>query len=160
MFAMVDGGLSLLASQMFLLAAFENAQNYALLLGVAAFSGGILLMFSHKRHLDEVIREQKDERVLQFELRKYRRRATSSALIASVGCMLAALFWVSEPRIFVTFISLILLTLVAIFGLAIVDIFSVGLQSISRTDEPARKELIEEYLRNRKKQAAEEKDES
>ncbi len=74
-------------------------------------------------------------------------------MIASAGCLMAALFWVTEPRVFVVFILLILALLIGILGVALFDLFSVGLHSIANTDDAARKALVKEYLRQRKKAA-------
>ena len=142
-----------------LLALSSATKNYALLLGVVTFFGGAMLMLSHKQQLDEVFAQQTEGQPLRFELRKYRRRAIGSALISSVGVMLGALYWVDDPKTTAVFVSMILVTLVGIMGIAMFDMFSVGIQSISTSDDAqGRKAMIEEYLRQRKQQAAEEKE--
>ena len=76
-------------------------------------------------------------------------------MITSVGCMLAALFWVTEAKIFAAFILMILTLLLGILGIAIIDLFSVGLHEIARPDE-SQKEKIQEYLRQREARKKEE----
>ena len=142
-----------------LIAAFENIRNYSLALGIGAVAGGVLLFVNHKRHLLEILASDAAERVKAYESRKYRRRATASAMIASVGCMLAALYWVTDARIFSIFILMILSLLVGILGVALIDLFSVGLQQIATPDDQSRKAMIEEFLRQREESAIREKKE-
>ena len=94
--------------------ASESARVYSLVLGLGGLAGGVLLFLNHKRHLSEVIAEKPAERIIAFEQRKYRRRSIVSAMIASAGCMLAALFWVTDERVFVVFIMMILGLLVLV----------------------------------------------
>ncbi len=132
-----------------LIAAFDNIRNYALVLGIGGIAAGILLFFHHKRHLQEMLSSSVAERVKIYESRKYRRRATASAMIASVGCMLAALYWVHDARVFSMFILMILSLLIGILGVALIDLFSVSLQQIATPDDQSRKAMIEEFLRQR-----------
>lgn len=133
--------------------AFENVRIYALALGIGGFAGGILLFINHKHQLDAVLASGADERTCAFEIRKYRRRAIVSAMIASVGCMMAALYWVRDYKIYSAFILMILTLLVGILGMAIIDLFSVGLQQIGTPDKEAERKMVEEYLRQREKAA-------
>ena len=116
--------------------AMEDSQvrMYMMLFGLAAFSGGILLMIRHKRAVDEVFRTVRDRRIQIFEQRKFRRRATGSALISAIGVMLTSLYWANEPVPFTILISMILILLVALLGIAILDLMSLGLQSIAHPD--------------------------
>ena len=66
---------------------------------------------------------------------------------------MAALYWVTEPKTFVVFILLILTLLLGVLVIAFIDLFSVGLHTITKTDDAARKAMVEEYLRQRKKSA-------
>jgi len=66
---------------------------------------------------------------------------------------MAALFWVTEERVFSVFILMILGLLVAILGVALIDLFSVGLQQIATPDPKAERAMVEEYLRQREKLA-------
>ena len=99
-----------------LLAAFENIRIYTLALGIGGIVGGILLFINHKKSLDSVLASDSADRVMEYEMRKYRRRATVSAMVASVGCMLSALYWVNDARVFSVFILMILSLLVGILG--------------------------------------------
>lgn len=144
----------LLAFQSFsltMLGAFENVKNVALAMGLGGLAGGIILFVNHKRHLATVLAKEKDKRIVAYENRKFRRRAIVSAMIASAGCMMAALYWVVDVRIFAVFILMILGLLVAILGVALIDLFSVGLHQIATPDPKAHKAMVEEYLRQRKK---------
>jgi hypothetical protein len=139
-----------------LVAAFENTRNYSLVLGIGGIAGGVLLFINHKRHLDQMLASDAAERVKAYESRKYRRRAIASAMIASVGCMLAALYWVNDARVFSVFILMILSLLVGILGVALIDLFSVGLQQIATPDDQSRKAMIEELLRQREESETDE----
>ncbi len=143
-----------------LIGAFESVRNYSLAIGLAAIAGGILLFINHRRHLGEVLSGKPAERILAFEQRKYRRRSIVSVMITSVGCMLSALFWVTDERVFSVFILMIMGLLVGIMGVAFIDLFSVGLHQIATPDEKARKELVEEYLRQREKLADQENEDA
>ena len=136
-----------------LLASSSNVRGYSLALGLFGVATGFLLMLAHKRALETVMLEEDNERVRAFEIRKFRRRSAVSSMIAAAGCMMAALYWVTEPQTFVVFILLIVTLLCGILVIAMFDLFSVGLHSISKTDDAARKALVEEYLRQRKKAA-------
>ncbi len=142
------------------LAAGENVRGYSLVLGLIGIAVGVILLLAHKRIHDEAMQKEDKQRNLVFEQKKFRRRLAVSAMITSVGCMLAALYWVNDPRVFSVFIVLILSTLLGILAIAIFDMFSVGLQSLTRTDDAARKALVEEYLRQRKKTAAKDQDDN
>jgi hypothetical protein len=107
------------------------------------------LMFSHRRSLEEAFEEPLTGQKMNFENRKYRRRVFVAGLIASLGIMISAIFWVQEPRVFASLILIILSTLAAILGIALIDMYSVGLQALARTDQPDRKKLIEDYLKQR-----------
>ena len=125
-----------------------------LLIGLLAMFGGIVLMFRHRAHLREVLSVSRDPKERLFEVRKFRRRATTSAMISSIGVMIASLYWATDGRVFGALIFMILILLVGVFGLAILDIMSVGVQHIAygeRTDED---ELIRQYAEFRKKQVA------
>lgn len=106
-------------------------------------------MFSHRRSLEEAFEEPLTGQKMNFENRKYRRRVFVAGLIASLGIMISAIFWVQEPRVFASLILIILSTLAAILGIALIDMYSVGLQALARTDQPDRKKLIEDYLKQR-----------
>jgi hypothetical protein len=127
----------------------ETAKNLCMLIGVGSFAGGVLSLFAHKRHLDEVFAEKHTVRELNYEVRKYRRRAIASSLIASLGIMLAGIAFVDELRTVAIFVSIILLLLVGVLGVAILDFFSVGINEIARKDDSARKAMVEEYVRQR-----------
>ncbi len=135
-----------------------SAQSLSLGIGLGVLIGGIVLMFSHRRALDEAFETPLTDQRINFENRKYRRRVFVAGMIASLGIMIAAIYWVEEPRAFASLILIILGTLMAILGFALIDMYSVGLQALARTDEPDRKKLIEEYLKKRQ-QSNSQKDE-
>ena len=136
-----------------LIGAFESIRGSALAIGIGGVVGGIILFLNHRRHWEEVAASNVAQRIFKFELRKFRRRSINSGMITSAGMMMAALFWVTEERIFSVFILMILGLLVAILGVALIDLFSVGLQQIATPDPKAEKAMIEEYLRQREKLA-------
>lgn len=136
-----------------LLSEISSVQGVSLWIGIAIFIGGILLMFSHRRSLDEAFEQPLTGQKINFENRKYRRRVFVAGLIASLGIMISAIFWVEEPRAFASLILIILGTLTAILGIALIDMYSVGLQALARIDQPDRKKLIEDYLKQRQQSA-------
>lgn len=136
-----------------LLAAGEDFLSYTLALGLSGILTGFLLLFAHKRAFEASMKLEDNPRMRLFESRKYRRRSVVSSMIAATGCLMAALFWVTEPKIFAIFILLIMTLLLGILVIAFIDLFSVSLHSITKTDDAARKALVEEYLRQRKKSA-------
>ncbi len=140
----------------------QNVKNFAFLLGAGSFAGGVISLFAHKRQLDDVFESPHSASELRFESRKYRRRAIASSLIASQGIMLAGIAFVDELRTIAVFISIILLMLIGILGIAMFDFFSVGINEIARKDDTARKALVDEYVRQRNKLAKqkEEKEEN
>lgn len=142
-----------------LLCSMEAIRGYTLVLGLIGIAAGFLLLLAHKHHFEEVLRVEEIERVRIFESRKYRRRSMVSSLIAATGCLMSALFWVNDPKVFYVFILLILTMLLGILAIAFLDMFSVGLHSLTKTDDAARKALVDEYLRQRKKAAFEEPEE-
>jgi len=133
----------------------ESTRMFTLLFGLAAFSGGIVLMFRHQRSYQEASAATTDDRKRLFEYRKFRRRMTSSSMISAIGVMLASLYWATEPRVFAILITLILVSLLGVLGLAMLDLMSVGLQQITHPDDSARKAMVDEYLKRRKEHSAE-----
>ena len=119
------------------------------MLGLGSLAGGVFSLLSHKRHLDEVVSSGEPERIQKYESRKYRRRAAASSLIASQGIMLAGIGFVDEPRTVAILVSIILLMLVGVLGVAMFDFFSVGLNEVTRKDDTARKAMVDEYVRQR-----------
>ena len=143
-----------------LLAFSGDIRLISLLMGMCGLVAGLALLLAHKSRIDNVLESEKSERLIRFERRKYRRRALASSLIASVGGMLAALYWVTDPKVFSIFILVILALLVCILMIAFFDLFSVGLQELTRTDSAADRQAIEEFLQKRRKAAFEEPDDN
>ncbi|MEM7783339.1 MAG: hypothetical protein AAF939_06425 [Planctomycetota bacterium] len=138
--------------QIFLLAdRLQQVKSISLVLGFGALCGGILLLMNHKRQIDDVIASGESDRVIAFEQRKYRRRSWASTMISCLGCFLGGLYWVNDQKLFTIFILAILGLLLGIFGLAIIDLFIVGIHHIATPDQKAQKEMIAEYLRQREK---------
>ena len=128
----------------------ESSLAVLVLLGLFAFFGGILLMYYHKAEIDRVFKSKADNRVRRFELRKYWRRTAASTIIASMGILMCSTYWAHEPSLFIGLISIVLTLLLALMFIAFLDMMSVGLHTVTQEDS-ARKEMIEEYLRQRKK---------
>jgi hypothetical protein len=143
-----------------LLGAFDGIKGVSLILGMFAVASGVFLFLNHRRHLTEVMSDTQNKRILAFEVRKYRRRTTISAMITSTGFMLAALNWVNEPRVFTVFIMMILGLLLGILVIAVFDLFLVGLQQIATPDPRSQKAMIEAFLKQREEVVAQAKVES
>ena len=119
-------------------------------IGIAAIIGGVMLMMRHKADLDEIANSEDDDRIRLFEQRKFRRRSLASSMLAALGILMVALYWARDPSVFIGLISLILILLLAVMFLAFLDLMSVGLQTATH-DDTARSQMINEYLRQRKK---------
>jgi len=130
-----------------LLAVTSAIQTSGLLLGLASIVAGLLLMRAHRSAFQVVAEKNPTAGLFRFELKKMRRRTLIAALVASIGCMLVALFWVNEVKVLAVFSLMIMLQLIVILGFAVVDIFSVGIRTLTRIDERPQKEMIEEVLR-------------
>ena len=150
---------SQLAHSAMLLGANHQIRITSLLLGTAGLILGLFLLIAQKRWYETAVAGEDNPRVRRFELRKFRRRSAVASLIASVGCLMGALYWVNDPKTFSIFILLIMGLLISILGIACFDLFSVSLQTLTKPDdESARKAMIDEYLRQRKKAANRESD--
>ena len=137
-----------------LIAVNETSRDLSLVLGIVTFIGGLLAMFSHQRSYKDTFDQPMTRGEIIFESRKYRRRIVVAGLISSLGLMIACLKWVIEPRQFASLILIILFTLLAIFGIALIDMYSVGLQAMTRKKEINRKQLIEDYMERKKAEHA------
>ena len=141
-----------------LLLQVSSTQNLSLAVGILVFIVGVMSMFSHRRAFDAAFEQQLTAQQVKFENRKYRRRVMVAGMITSLGIMIAAIYWVREPPAFACLILIILGILLSILGTALIDMYSVGLQALARTDEPDRKKLIEQYLKERQQQAESQKE--
>ena len=141
-------------SPIIFIAATEASRELSLLLGVATFIGGLLAMFSHQRAFKSTFQQPLKRSEVIFENRKYRRRVVVAALISSLGLMIASLKWITEPRPFASLILIILITLLAIFAMALIDMYSVGLQAYTRKKDPTRDKLIQEYMQRKSSEAS------
>ncbi len=121
-----------------------------LIIGMTTLVGGLMLLHQHKQHIDHVLENCRDKRSRLFELRKFRRRSWASTFVAAIGILMSATYWAFEPGVFVGLLSVILILLIAVMFIAFLDLMSVGLHSVSQ-DDTARKKMVEEYLRQRKK---------
>ncbi len=133
----------------------ERITHLLLLLGLAAFAVGFLLMFHHLRQWREIWDQERDPRVRLFERRKFRRRATVAALISASGTIMTATYWVIEPRIFAIMMGLLILLLIGILGLASLDLLSISLQRLAVADQSAQKAMVEKYLELRRQKQQE-----
>ena len=143
-----DPTISFLANV--LLGVTESIRGYSLAIGLCGFVSGVFLFLHHRRQWESIAKDT-PERIVQFELRKFRRRTIVSAMIASVGCVMSALYWVTDGRVFSIFILMALGLLVGILLIAFIDMFSVGLHEIATPDQKAEKAMVDEYLRQREK---------
>ena len=137
-----------------LVAISKTSGDLSLVIGVVTFVGGLLAMFSHQRAYKATFDQPLRRGEIVFESRKYRRRIVVAGLISSLGLMIACLKWVVESRQFASLVVVILFTLLAIFGVALIDMYSVGLQAITRKKEINRKQLIEDYMERKKAEHA------
>ena len=64
---------------------------------------------------------------------------------------MTSLYWAREPAAIVGLISVVLILLLAVMFLAFLDLMSVSLHTVTKDDATARKKMIDEYLRQRKK---------
>ena len=137
-----------------LIALSQTSRDLSMVIGVVTFIGGLLAMFSHQRAYKGTFDQPLKRGEIIFESRKYRRRIVNAGLISSLGLMIACLKWVVESRQFASLVVVILFTLLAIFGIALIDMYSVGLQAITRKKEINRKQLIEDYMERKKAEHA------
>ena len=120
-------------------------------IGLAAVAGDIIMMLKHKSDVDQVFENERDERVRDFEQRKFRRRSLASSMIAAMGILMVSLNWAHDPSTFISLISVVLLLLLAVMFIAFLDLMSVSLHSVTHDDKNARDKMVKEYLRQRKK---------
>ena len=107
-------------------------------------------MLRHKSEIDSINDLVRDTRLQLFHQRKFRRRTLASTLIAAIGILMIALCWAIEPAIFIGLVSVILILLMAVMFIALLDLMSVSLHTVA-SDDTARREMINEYLRQRQK---------
>lgn len=138
------------------LAALSLRANTALLLmGLACFAGGILLMIQHRREWLVSLAERADSRTRRFEERKFRRRALLASMISSAGCVMTSLYWLVEPRLWAMMMGVLLLILLGIVAIAFLDLFSISLREISEPNPQAQQEMLRTYLELREKRRRE-----
>ena len=151
---MADSIATITLSNFALLARYDigRLRTILVLFGLAMFAGGVLMMFQHLKHWQDVQANERDKRIRLFEQRKFRRRSTVAFLISVSGCCMTALYWAQDARVFATLMLFLFAALVAVLGLAVFDLMSVGIQQFADADdEDARQKMIEEYHRLRKK---------
>lgn len=127
----------------------DNVRLMTLLFGVGSFIGGIMLIYAHRRGLDRAAAEAETARNERFEVRKFRRRALVGSLIASMGVMLAGLYWVTHVKMFALFLLMILGLLSGILVIAMIDFFSVSLHTLTDTRAEDHKTLLQEYQKRK-----------
>ena len=128
----------------------DRSNASLMMIGLLTLVGGIMLMQRHKAEIDAVFESVTDSRLRLFHQRKFRRRTLASTLIAAIGMLMMAVCWAIEPGVFLALISVILLLLIAVMFIAFLDLLSVGLHTVTK-DDPARREMVAEYLRQRQK---------
>jgi hypothetical protein len=114
------------------------------------FAFGVALMLGHRRAVDQAISDANGPRGKRFELRKFRRRSLVGSLIASMGIMLAGLYWVTSPPVFSAFILMILCLIAGILIIAIVDFCSVSIHTLTDTRAADPKDLLTDYMQRKK----------
>lgn len=134
------------------LLAEQDSKLMFLAMGIGTFAGGVLLLLSHKRSVDEAFGNPvRSDAFKRMEYRKYRRRSATSAMIAIIGALITGCYFVTDGRVALAF-SLAIVVLVMIVGtLAIVDFFSVGLQQIVASNRESEKAILEEIVRQHHK---------
>ena len=132
----------------------ESARLWCLVFGVASLIGGVMLMFAHRRVFDRAAAEAETARNQRFEVRKFRRRSLVGSLIASMGVIMAGLYWVTDARLFSLFVLMILSLLSGILVIAMIDFFSVGLHTLTDTRSGNYKSLLREYQQRKRESEA------
>lgn len=132
----------------------ESARLWCLVFGVASLIGGVMLMFAHRRVFDRAAAEAETARNQRFEVRKFRRRSLVGSLIASMGVIMAGLYWVTDARLFSLFLLMILGLLSGILIIAMIDFFSVGLHTLTDTRSGNYKSLLREYQQRKRESEA------
>jgi sterol desaturase/sphingolipid hydroxylase (fatty acid hydroxylase superfamily) len=133
-----------------LMAISQRVQNSALILGIFGIIVGVLLMRGHQAVYIHSLRQPATPVARNYEARKVRRRTIIAGLVTSVGCMLAAIYWVRETKVLAIFTLLIICQLLFILGIATIDFLSVSMRMISKPTSKSQRELLEEFLRDRK----------
>ena len=118
--------------------------------GAATFCAGLLMLSANRRDVDDAFAGDGSPAYKRIELRKYRRRATTSAMISILGCFIGGCYWVTEKRLAAVFLLIIMVLLTAIAVLACVDMFSVGFRHIVSGNRDNQKAILEELVRRHK----------
>lgn len=143
-------------NNLLLIAVSQRLQNSALMLGILGIIIGVMLMKGHQAIFQRSFRKADSRFAKNFEARKLKRRTIVAALVTSVGCMLTAIYWVTEIRVLAIFTLLIVCQLFFILCIALVDFFSVSLRLVTKPESQSQKALIEEILRQRREAAEQE----
>lgn len=126
------------------------------ILGIPVVCVGFLQMWWHWQQWSDKHSGLTEERERRFYFQQFRRRALIGSLMAVVGSLLTSLQWISDPRTWTISVFALLLLLAGILFLALTDmLYGVMHHQHGRDAAEARKALIREYLRLRKKTAAE-----
>jgi len=134
---------------MLILAATTSPAWMSVLLGAAMLVVGVALVFYHKFDFDRVLASKATKRIIVFEHRKYYRRAMVGSMVASAGIVLATLNWITDARVYVVLLTVLLLLILGVLLLAVVDMFSISLNHIAKKDEESEKAALEALLRQR-----------
>ncbi|MEL7499085.1 MAG: hypothetical protein AAFN77_15875 [Planctomycetota bacterium] len=127
-----------------------------LAIGIGTLCAGCLMMTSHRRDYDYAVGGDRSDSFKRVELRKYRRRVATSAMITMIGCLITSWYWVTNRRVAAAVLLAILILLLIVATLALVDFFSVGLRHLVSRNKDAERALLEEIVRRHQ----ESKDES
>ena len=117
---------------------------------------GVALVFYHKFDFDRVLTGNTTKQIVVFEHRKYHRRAMVGSMVASAGIVLATLNWIADARVYAVLLTVLLLLILGVLLLAIVDMFSVSLNQITKKDEASEKAIVEAILKQRDEKQARE----
>ncbi|HMP77854.1 MAG TPA: hypothetical protein PKD54_00240 [Pirellulaceae bacterium] len=123
----------------------ESTRNLLMMMGLACFSVGILLMFYHRRVWLSSLRSERHPAALLFETHKFRRRVILAGMIAACGTGLSALYWARDPRVIAAITGLVLILILFILWLAFRDLLIVSFYQMGQADKPAQRELMRRY---------------
>jgi uncharacterized membrane protein len=140
-------------NSLLLLAISQRLQNSALILGLFGMAVGVMLMKGHQTVFQRSLRHSETPAARNFEARKLRRRTIVAALVTSVGCMLTAIYWVTEIRVLAIFTLLIICQLLFMLGIALVDFLLVSMRLVTKPESQGQKAIIEDILRSRREAA-------
>ncbi len=131
----------------------ESTRNLLMVLGMACFSGGILLMINHRRQWLRNLRAARHPGAVLFETATFRRRVILAGMIAACGTGLSALYWARDPRVIAAITGVVIILLLFVMWLALRDMLIIGLYKMGQADKPAQRELLRRYEELKRRRA-------